>query len=219
MSKSSVIRRSLVDQVYGIILEKIQSGEYTQGTRLNIEELSKECGVSRTPVREAISRLVQNGFVVNSHNIGPRVAEYSLSRLEELCIANTILFDSIIPLIPEENLSGLARELTETVNKQQQAFEDNDLEKFSEYAILFHEKIIKACPNSLLSSYTLNTQIQLDIFVTMYHKDETIRKLSIAEHQSIANALLDNDIQGFQEAMHIHNMKPVGFFEDTQQNV
>ena len=53
-----VKRTSLVDQIYDLILQKIQNRELVPGDRLNIEELAKTFSVSRTPVRETINRLM-----------------------------------------------------------------------------------------------------------------------------------------------------------------
>ena len=68
-----VVRTSLVDQVYSLILEKIQNRELLPGDRLNIEELARDFGVSRTPVRETINRLTQEGFIEQKHNVGPSI--------------------------------------------------------------------------------------------------------------------------------------------------
>ena len=72
-----VVRTSLVDQVYSLILEKIQNRELLPGDRLNIEELARDFGVSRTPVRETINRLTQEGFIEQKHNVGPSIIQLS----------------------------------------------------------------------------------------------------------------------------------------------
>ena len=46
-----IIRRSTTEQVYTLIIEKIRRGEFAPGERLKIESLSREFGVSRTPIR------------------------------------------------------------------------------------------------------------------------------------------------------------------------
>src|SRR5438067_1889244 len=51
------------EQVYQLVLEGIVAGKYEQGKRLRERELSEVYNVSRIPVREAIQRLEQDGFV------------------------------------------------------------------------------------------------------------------------------------------------------------
>ena len=58
MMSEKVVRRSLVDQVHLFLVQRIQNRSLQPGERLNIEELAREFDVSRTPVREAISRLM-----------------------------------------------------------------------------------------------------------------------------------------------------------------
>ena len=50
-------RISMRDQVYEIIKNRILSREYSLGEPINIVHLSKELGISNTPIREALSQL------------------------------------------------------------------------------------------------------------------------------------------------------------------
>ena len=59
----AVIKRlSLVDQVYEKIRDKIVSLEVPFGSKLNVSKLQEEYGVSSTPVREALNRLLNEGL-------------------------------------------------------------------------------------------------------------------------------------------------------------
>jgi DNA-binding GntR family transcriptional regulator len=70
---------SVPDRVYDVLRERILAGEFEGGTRLHQENLSAELGVSRTPVREAITRLAAEGLVELLPNRGARVAAVSLA--------------------------------------------------------------------------------------------------------------------------------------------
>ena len=102
-----VVRSSLVDQVHSFIIKRIQRREILPGDRLNIEELAKEFGVSRTPVREAISRLTQEGFVVQNHNAGPCVADFGKEQGLDIIIANAKLFDCVFQMMPGVATTGI----------------------------------------------------------------------------------------------------------------
>lgn len=54
---------TLKEHVYLVILEKLRTGGLRAGARLSDDALAKEIGISRTPVREAISQLTSEGFV------------------------------------------------------------------------------------------------------------------------------------------------------------
>ena len=92
MMSEKVVRRSLVDQVHLFLVQRIQNRSLQPGERLNIEELAREFDVSRTPVREAISRLMQEGLVVQNHNAGPCVASFTKEQELDVIRANMELF-------------------------------------------------------------------------------------------------------------------------------
>ena len=205
-----VIRRSLVDQVYNLIIKKIQTGEYKPGDRLNIEEIAHGAGVSRTPVREAINRLTQNGFVISVHNVGPKVAVLDNSKIEELCIANSVILEGIIDLIFDSGeTEKLCSELQIIVDRQRNAMAEGDLELFYDMSIRFHEAIFNACGNRTLREFGLSTQTRLDVFVLSYQKDESNRTDSLRDHEEILHYFKENDRDGVKESLHRHDMRPI----------
>jgi len=60
---SSIVTASVAEQLYDCILERISRGDYVPGQRLTELELSSDFGVSRTPVREALQRLLEYGLL------------------------------------------------------------------------------------------------------------------------------------------------------------
>lgn len=80
-----------VDHVCEVIYERIFSGHYQPGQRLREEVLTELTGVSRTPVREALRRLVQEGFVVIEDNRGASIPKYSTKDMDEIYGLRTLL--------------------------------------------------------------------------------------------------------------------------------
>ena len=73
-----------VNKAYDIIREMIVSGQLKPGARLREEELTDMTGVSRTPVREALRLLVEDGFVVRHENRGasvPVLTEHDINEI------------------------------------------------------------------------------------------------------------------------------------------
>jgi DNA-binding GntR family transcriptional regulator len=75
--------RSVVDQVHADLLERIVAGELPAGSRLRQEALAAELGVSRTPLREALARLVSEGLVELVPNRGATVARRDHADMEQ----------------------------------------------------------------------------------------------------------------------------------------
>lgn len=71
-----VIKRvSLVDQVYDKIRKRIINLEVPFGSKLNVSKLQEEYGVSSTPVREALNRLLNEGLIEFENNVGASVVD------------------------------------------------------------------------------------------------------------------------------------------------
>lgn len=81
----AVIKRlSLVDQVYEKIREKIVKLEVPFGSKLNVSKLQEEYGVSSTPVREALNRLLNEGLIEFENNVGASVIDITESDVVEV---------------------------------------------------------------------------------------------------------------------------------------
>ncbi len=91
----AVIKRlSLVDQVYEKIRERIVSLEIPFGSKLNVSKLQEEYGVSSTPVREALNRLLNDGLIEFENNVGARVISITpqdVRQVQELSYAYQIV--------------------------------------------------------------------------------------------------------------------------------
>jgi len=72
------------DQAYRIILDGLLNGRFAPGERLKEAGLVRLCGVSRTPVREALRRLAAEDYLVITRNQGAQVNEWAATELDDL---------------------------------------------------------------------------------------------------------------------------------------
>ena len=72
LNKTKIRYLSLADKVYSLLLSQLINGQKKAGERLTEENLSKEFGVSKIPVRDALNRLVKEGFI----DLIPRCGRY-----------------------------------------------------------------------------------------------------------------------------------------------
>lgn len=91
----AVIKRvSLVDQVYDKLRERIVTLKIPFGSKLNVSKLQEEYGVSSTPVREALNRLLNEGLIEFENNVGARVIDITdddVRKIQELSFAYQIV--------------------------------------------------------------------------------------------------------------------------------
>ena len=84
---AKIKKQSLVDQIYAKLREEILTLKLPLGSRINVNDIQDELGVSSTPLREALNRLQQDGLVVMEPNIGASVLsldEHDVEEIEEL---------------------------------------------------------------------------------------------------------------------------------------
>jgi DNA-binding GntR family transcriptional regulator len=79
-------QQSDVNRVYSQLREWIITSELTPGIFLSEPDLAERCGTSRTPVREALSRLVQDGWVSSIHRKGFQVRPITLKDISDLYV-------------------------------------------------------------------------------------------------------------------------------------
>jgi len=85
VKKMAVIKRvSLVDQVYEKLRERIVQLKIPFGSKLNVSKLQEEYGVSSTPVREALNRLLNEGLIEFENNVGARVIDITEEDVREI---------------------------------------------------------------------------------------------------------------------------------------
>jgi DNA-binding GntR family transcriptional regulator len=133
--------------VFSQLKRRILLAEYRPGQALQEQELAREFGVSRTPIREALIRLQAEGLVAMVHGRGVHVSETSVRELKEACELRHHLDGLVGKLVPEritpEEL-GSMKQLLERMKGETEtaALRALDLE--------FHEAIDRATHNQLL---------------------------------------------------------------------
>lgn len=200
------VRNSLVEQVYDYLKTQIKAKELMPGDRLNIEDIAKNFGVSRTPVREAINRLTQNGFVEQQHNVGPCVIQFTEEQANDLIEANAILFDYLFYELMEYGIpEHLLKELENIVHQQEKADLEKNWTRSDHFAAEFHFVLISHLKNFTIKDFLCSTQSKIDMFVSSYRTSEEYRRKSLSDHMSILAALECNNIPLAKDLMRTHN--------------
>jgi DNA-binding GntR family transcriptional regulator len=186
------------DKIYAILLEDIVEGALEPGKRLVESKLAERLGVSRTPVREALFRLHQEGFVLTTAGKGFSVKSLDekearelfpiLSALEGLALsmAGTLLALDLKALRQANRaLAPLARRPLEAI--------EADTE--------FHEILLRRCPSSSLLEMIGGVRARLLRYEYVYMKDETLIDVSVAQHEAIIDCIANCDPDGAVKAL------------------
>lgn len=140
------------ERVYSAILAMIASGEFPAGARLQEQALAERIGVSRTPVREALSRLAAEGVAELVHHKGAHVASFSPSDVVALYDLRARLEPQTallaVPRLTPEELLRLA-DLHAQMRQELQAGPDSA--KLSYLNNAFHAVFVEGCGNRHLA--------------------------------------------------------------------
>jgi DNA-binding GntR family transcriptional regulator len=80
-SPTKALKEGEVDRVYRLLKSWLMECEFAPGQSLAEVDLARRCETSRTPVREACNRLVQDGWIVSLHHRGYQVTPVSIKEL------------------------------------------------------------------------------------------------------------------------------------------
>ena len=131
--------RPLRDVVCEALRAAIQSGELPPGERLMEIPLAEELGVSRTPIREAIRKLEQEGFVVMIPRRGTYVADITLKDINQVFEIRSSLEELAASLASERITPDELEELERHLVSINDYMESRDFDKIVAADIAFHE--------------------------------------------------------------------------------
>ena len=140
-------KRSAARRIETALLEEIGAGLLAPGAHLDETRLAARFGTSRTPVREALSRLAASGVVASGPGRGLRVAQYDREELAQMFEAMHEL-EAICAGLAAKRLTFLARSEIETAQRQcRERAEANDRAGYLLANEAFHLAIYRATQN------------------------------------------------------------------------
>jgi DNA-binding GntR family transcriptional regulator len=143
-------RQRLSDQVYEILKDMISNYRFSPGARINVEKIAKEIGVSRTPVWEAVHRLMQEGLLENVPNRGVFMTVLTPKAALEMYTVRQVL-EGLAARLAAENVNEKAiRRMEACLEKQGKAVEKEDLIGYSKLDFEFHAIVYELSGNQIL---------------------------------------------------------------------
>lgn len=183
-------QHTAADKAYEYIKSAILSGKFPPGERLAEERLAAQTGVSRTPVRSALSRLASEGLIKPMEKRGYCFARDSLEEMEEVFDLRAVLEGYALGLIVPLVNDLVIEKLTECVNRAQAAIDAGEHHQVFEWNTRFHDAL-----NELIADKKrlYNHICDMRKYVLRYRKD-TLQYIngavhSINGHRKIIHAL------------------------------
>lgn len=179
----------VADAVYERLYTAVIGRHIEPGERLSIPNLAEQLGVSRSPVREAVQRLVQDGLATEEPRRGAVVATLDLSDVLPLYELREVLEGFAARLASDRADAKEISSLEQVVTSHRKAVEEGDRKRQIELDMLFHKGVREASRNSELAG-TLE-RVQGRITIAMLSSEESWHAQALAEHEAILAALRD----------------------------
>jgi DNA-binding GntR family transcriptional regulator len=197
-------KEKLSNQVYNVLKEMIIDHRFQPGSRLNVEQLARELGVSRTPVWEAVGRLEQEGLLENIPNRGVFMATLTPQIAFELYQVREELEALAASLAAPRIEDAALEEMEKCLELQRQVIEQADLVAYSRLDFEFHAAVYLASGNQVLQELlqTIKNKmrplsLQVRPLLSRFYQD----------HQDILSALKKHAPEAAAAAFRRHNSK------------
>lgn len=194
--------------------ELILKGEFPAGSRLGEVELAARLGVSRTPVREALTRLAAEGLVELVPNRGARVSRWTVAELEGVFDLRTSLEPRLTALAVGNASDADVKELEELATAMVEIGSPGpgqDLDTLVPLNREFHQRLVTLADHPALASALANA-VHVPIVLRNFHTyDDASLRRSLAHHVEIVDAVRAGDPEWAQAVMtaHIRNARAV----------
>ncbi len=199
-------KRTLAEEVAACLRQAIFTGQLAPGEQIAEEALAKSMTVSRGPIREALSQLEHEGLIMSQDNRRKFVARLSRDDLEEVYSLRTVL--ELLAVQEALRHAGPAElaEMQSIVDKMATYDESGLTEKeAAELDINFHDALCRASKHKRLYQIwaQLHQQIQI-VLLSRNVANEDFREHAVSSHQSILDAIRENDEARATSLMRTH---------------
>jgi DNA-binding GntR family transcriptional regulator len=194
----SITKVHLLHQLRGSIL----SGKYKPGDRLNESQIARELGISRIPVREALSQLQEAGLVTNRRHRGMFVTLLSEEDTQQINSIRIILETEAFTLARAHMTPEIAAKMTNLVNRMENW--NGQLSEAAELDLDFHRSIWEASGNSYLVKTLESLATGLFAHKTLDHVSHPLRQWRLNHHRVLLNVLLSTEEQDIAAALLVH---------------
>jgi DNA-binding GntR family transcriptional regulator len=199
LPQTPLLKVSLVDQVVESLRERIADGQIIPGETLRIESLAREFGISRTPVREAISKLEAQGLVVRRTGYAATVFEPLRPEVLELYEMRTALE----PLAARLALPNVTLELLHELEELVRAMDNFEAANWYTLNRRFHHALYVASERPFLVSTIDNLIARADPYIRIYFKAHDLEQTQ-RDHRRILAGVQRDDAQELSDAVAGH---------------
>jgi DNA-binding GntR family transcriptional regulator len=197
-------RTTTPDGVYRVLRAAILDGTVPPGGQLREAHIAADLGISRSPLREALTKLEEEGLIVKIPYRGAFVAEVSAQDVAEID-AIRLLVEPYAAELAYEALRGPERSrLLGAVEALHQALAKNDIPASVDAHLGFHRLFYDLSGSGALQNLWNGWETKLRLYLSVDHQTYTDPRELAVEHERLAAVALEGDIDAFREELAAH---------------
>lgn len=210
--------KPLNEQAYDHLQKLITDGQLSYHEIYSETKLAKELGISRTPFRDAIHRLAQEGYIDIIPSKGFRLHQITERDVIETFQIRTALETYCTMQIARDvkeknnaNLRPFFKELDWLMENMKEVMEnDQGIDEFCEYDFRFHRKIIDYLENEQFSAVFASFLYRMKRLAKLSLQHEGRMAQTVEEHQAILDSMKNGDTEHIYEITMVHMDRPRG---------
>lgn len=193
------------DKAYLFIKERIINLEFKPGERLRAEDLAQRIKASRTPVREALSRLEQEGFVQSDSGWGYSVKQMTIGQILEVFDVREILEGAAAKAAAKKADKAALLAMRKSIKAAEKDLVRKGLPDFRKSAHEFRVLVAAASGNKLLERLVLELHDRIRMISALHLDRRESRAREILEENACTLKAIENgDGPGAQAAAVAH---------------
>lgn len=204
-SRVSPLKRTrLVDEAARALREGILTGEFASGTRLPQLQLAAQLGISRTPLREALMKLEQEGLINLLPGGGLRVTLLNLDEAVELYDIREVL-DGLAARLAAERISERGvRDLERHQARMKECLIRQDAHSWFVAHVAFHDEIFRASGSGRLVGLSAVVRLSIQRFHPVLLTTPNRLADAYREHSQIFEAIRVHDAEAAERLARAH---------------
>lgn len=193
--------QSLGVMAYKILKDLILNNTLKSGEKIKQEKMAVQLGISRIPLRHALTMLENDGLVISYPQKGYYVKEVTEDELSDILDIRAVIESMSILKLAEILSKEIKERLLEFLNDFEKAFKEKDVQKYYDLDRKFHHYIVEATGNGILKKVSDMSSIQ----VLRYSKGfELDMETSFNHHKKIVDYLFDNKALEASKLLNFH---------------
>lgn len=175
------------------IRDDILSGKLPGGKKLTVNELASSYNVSPMPIRNALSRLEELGYVRSETHIGTWVCEFEILDYFTNMLMRINAESLATHMVALQHSNELVSRLSSYIDKMREARDASDYERYGMFNRQFHTLINESCNNQLLTDNINRLVDRTNVSVNFFSWLPNTTFESFHEHELIVNAIIASD--------------------------